>query len=102
MKPLIGLPAQRFEAGVWRPRVQGQRETYANAIIAGGGIPVIVPFLGTEADVRAMYEKLDGLFLCGGQDLDPSLYGGTLDNTFDPTDPDHDALEVMLARWAMA
>lgn len=45
---------------------------YAGEIAAAGGLPVHLPL---AADPTALVERLDGLVLSGGSDVDPSLYG---------------------------
>jgi gamma-glutamyl-gamma-aminobutyrate hydrolase PuuD len=49
--------------------------TYVNAVVAAGGMPVVIPPRNPEADeVEVLLEGIDGLLLIGGRDLDPSLY----------------------------
>ena len=46
---------------------------YANAIIASGGIPVALPYMDTGAEV--LLDRLDGLVLSGGGDVEPARFG---------------------------
>lgn len=46
---------------------------YVNAILAAGGLPVLLPPQDVSTD--AILDLVDGLLLSGGSDLDPSLYG---------------------------
>jgi putative glutamine amidotransferase len=54
------------------------------------------------ATLRAIYDRLDGLFLTGGVDVDPSRYGEPKHAKCGETDPDRDAIEFQLIRWAIA
>ncbi|MBL8044885.1 MAG: gamma-glutamyl-gamma-aminobutyrate hydrolase family protein, partial [Anaerolineales bacterium] len=40
-----------------------------------GGLPVLVPLGLPEATLRALYERLDGVLLSGGGDIQPERYG---------------------------
>ena len=53
---------------------------------------------------RALYERLDGLLLPGGGDVDPAWYGETArpDCEVDGVDRLRDRVEMELARWALA
>jgi len=65
-------------------------------------IPVMVPLLAEdEATMRAMYERLDGVFLAGGVDVDPASYQEDKLDVCGRTDPDRDRVELMLTRWAL-
>jgi putative glutamine amidotransferase len=70
-KPRIGITSTPSD-------VDGPQETvnrpYVNAVVAAGGLPVIMPVL-EPADAEAMLAGLDGLLLTGGPDLNPALYG---------------------------
>ncbi|MFD2172040.1 gamma-glutamyl-gamma-aminobutyrate hydrolase family protein [Tumebacillus lipolyticus] len=74
MKPLIGVtgylhPLSREVSGVF------VGEGYTNALAEAGAIPLAIPFLEKEEHVRALAQKLDGLLLGGGVDMDPTLFG---------------------------
>jgi putative glutamine amidotransferase len=74
--------------------------TYLRAIEAAGGMPVVLPPLG---DAEALLERLDGVCLSGGPDLDPQAYGAVRRHAeLGPTEPDLDAFELALARAADA
>ncbi len=102
MKPLIGLPSQRYTYIDWRPKVHGQRWSYANAIIEAGGLPVIVPQVADKIILRELYERLDGIFLCGGQDVDPKSYNTPQTTALEDIDIQHDQVELQLIDWALA
>ena len=78
-----------FALGVWYPR----------AIERAGGMPVIIP-PGGEQQVKEMVQRLDGLCLPGGPDLDPATYGEAPHPKLGPIDPDIDRFELHMIRCA--
>jgi putative glutamine amidotransferase len=76
--------------------------TYLRAIDAAGGVPVVLPPVGLDA-VPELIERLDGVCLSGGPDLDPDAYGAaTRHPELGPTEPGLDAFELAVARAADA
>lgn len=73
---------------------------YVEAVRRAGGIPVLIP--AGEPHVAALLERLDGLILAGGGDIDPELYQGTRHETLYMIDPERDATELALARQVAA
>jgi putative glutamine amidotransferase len=74
---------------------------YLRAIEAAGGIPVVVPPLGSEAAAPLM-EHVSGVCLSGGPDLDPVSYAAHRHGRLGPTWPELDSFELDLARAADA
>ncbi len=72
---------------------------YPEAIERAGGVPIIVPPLRPEA-VGPLLERVDGLCLPGGPDLQPTAYGEEPHPDLGPTEPGIDALELALVRAA--
>ena len=78
MKPLIGLTSYREHAvwGVWAQGADLLPSVYADAIIRAGGVPVLLPPASDDPDAAAaLVERLDGLVISGGADVDPAQYG---------------------------
>jgi putative glutamine amidotransferase len=103
-RPVIGIATQTLEPVpgklplCW---VMGQR--YVRVLSAAGAVPWLIPLLpGDEATLRAIYHRLDGVFLTGGVDVDPSCYGEDRHERCDRTDPARDWTELNLIRWALA
>ena len=92
MGPLIGIttyppnPADRYELPT--PYVDGVRRA--------GGEPVLLP--PGITDPAGLLDRLDGLVLAGGGDIDPHLYGGDRHETVYALDPRRDETELALAR----
>jgi putative glutamine amidotransferase len=105
-RPTIGIPTQTLHAiegipdAVPESWVMNQR--YARAVAAAGGLPVLIPLLEEEDTLRALYDRLDGVLLPGGVDLDPATYGETPLPTCGRLDPARDRVELAFARWAIA
>jgi putative glutamine amidotransferase len=72
---------------------------YPEAIERAGGIPVIVPLLRRDA-IAALLDRVDGVCLPGGPDVQPSAYGAEPDCELGPTEPRVDAVELALVRAA--
>ena len=72
--PLIGI-APSFKSGarnggsirIWR--------NYPGLLAQEGAIAVILPLLETREEARAMIDRLDGVVLTGGDDIDPARFG---------------------------
>jgi len=110
MRPLIGVFTSERHAGKL-PTLQRAGESapamelrlgtpYLRAIEAGGGLPVVLA-PDDPALAGALLERLDGLCLAGGPDLDPLGYGAAeRHERLGPTDVVVDAAELALARAA--
>lgn len=70
-KPLIGLTTSHD--------IQTDETIQApycpRAILAAGGIPVILPLEASEDDLRQLVSTLDGFLFTGGPDVHPFLFG---------------------------
>jgi len=77
-KPIIGVAPGTL--AVDSQMFPGRQRDYVNhvylrSITDNGGIPLVLP-VTTDATTIARYVSLiDGLLLCGGQDVDPLIYG---------------------------
>ncbi|MFN7662369.1 MAG: gamma-glutamyl-gamma-aminobutyrate hydrolase family protein [Alphaproteobacteria bacterium] len=74
-KPVIGINLDFEEKGgeyIARP-YHALSEKYFAAICKNGGTPIALP--STNMDVEAVLNLVDGIFLSGGNDYDPRLFG---------------------------
>ena len=104
MRPLIGVTTSELRpSGAGTLRRHGEPAhpemalgmTYLRAIEAAGGMPVVLPPLG---DATAYVDRLDGICLSGGPDLDPAAYGAADRHPeLGPTEPTLDSFELELA-----
>lgn len=68
---------------------------YSKAIQRAGGIPILLPPL--QPDLAILLERVDGVILTGGGDIEPACYGGVNHPTIYGQDSDRDAAELSLA-----
>jgi putative glutamine amidotransferase len=70
-RPVIGINADFMPGSkTTSPRAR-LHAGYFDAVLAAGGLPVILPPLGKPAEIDAFLDRVDGFFLSGGLDLDP-------------------------------
>ncbi len=74
---------------------------YVHAVARAGGVPVLLPPLGGEM-VEAWLERVDGVVLIGGGDINPSLFDGGEHPTIYNLSPERDGTETALARALLA
>ena len=99
MAPRIGLTTAP-EVIDGRP-VQALERAYVAAIAGAGGIPLLLPVLD-PGQAEAMAAGLDGVFVTGGGDVDPSWYGCLPSPHLGPVDVSRDAWELALVRAGAA
>jgi putative glutamine amidotransferase len=87
-RPNIGLNTDFIAAGKNTTAHARINVGYFDSIATAGGLPAIVPPLGKEAEIDAYLDRVDGMLLCGGLDLDPRRQG----------QPGHAALQPMAER----
>jgi putative glutamine amidotransferase len=75
--------------------------TYLKAIEAAGGLPMVMPPLAAEA-IEPLLDRLDGICLSGGPDIDPALYEAAPHPELGPIEPDLDRFELAVAARADA
>lgn len=99
-RPRIGVSTYLETAswGVWSRPVALVPQVYLDAVVDSGGVPLLLPPLGTDESV---VEMLDGLLLIGGADLEPGLYGAEPHSATGGTRPGRDAHEAALFRAAL-
>jgi putative glutamine amidotransferase len=110
MRPLIGVTTSELRASALATtRRHGEPPhpemalgmTYLKALDAAGAIPVVLPPVGSD-HLEALLDRLDGLCLSGGPDLDPTAYGAPDRHVeLGPTEPSLDAFELAILRAAL-
>lgn len=73
---------------------------YVQAILRAGGMPLLLPTASVDT-VDGWLEKIQGLVLIGGGDIDPTCYGAAAHATIYNLDADRDTCEFALAREAL-
>ena len=70
-RPFIGINADFLPAGKVTSAHARLNAGYFEAVVAAGGLPVILPPLGKGPEINALLDRLDGVLLSGGLDMDP-------------------------------
>lgn len=93
-RPLIGI------SGNFREGDCTLAEGYFMSVLRAGASPVIIPPYLDENSILSLTERLDGLVLSGGADIDPE-YLGEESLPCVSVNPRRDAPELLLVRLAM-
>lgn len=80
--------------------IVGLLETYTDAMIAGGGVPSVLPATEDEALLGAYLDMAGGLLMPGGIDIDPLIYGEGPDLNIGRLDPKLDHYQIALIKAA--
>lgn len=94
MKPIIGIT----------PYMGVKETSYTispdniKAIMKAGGMPVILPYLTEESDAKQISNSIDGLYMTGGDDIDPTLFGEEPHQNLGPIIPARDVFEINLTK----
>src|SRR5262245_29371705 len=102
VRPVIGIATQTQDAvpgelpACW---IMGHK--YVHVVRQTGGLPWLLPLVPDDLPtLRGIFDRLDGIFLSGGVDVDPSRYGETREPFCGRSDPARDELEIQLVQWA--
>ncbi|HVY69553.1 MAG TPA: gamma-glutamyl-gamma-aminobutyrate hydrolase family protein [Verrucomicrobiae bacterium] len=73
---------------------------YPESVVAGGGLPWVMPCLPDKQLIAECVSRCDGVMLTGGDDLQPGLYAPDmpehLRKTIGQTSPERDLLETLI------
>jgi putative glutamine amidotransferase len=100
MQPLIGITTSL------QLREDGLAENHtsfapnAMAIERAGGLPVLIPAGLDPVTLRAIYDRMDGIFVPGGGDVNPDRYGAPHHPLTDRIVDARDAIEISVVQWA--
>jgi anthranilate synthase component 2/putative glutamine amidotransferase len=99
-RPRIGITTSLEPAvwGIWERDVALLPRVYLDAVVAEGGVPLLLPPVGTDPTVL---DVLDGLIISGGCDVDPSSYGAEPHEETTGTRPGRDIHESALITAAL-
>lgn len=107
MKPLIGITCS-MGLGIYSmtmenmPQLQHRmNDSYVKAVIQAGGIPVVIPAYEDTELLREVIDRLDGVLLSGGGDVDPVRYGQRANAHLGSVSPRRDAAEIAIARYVI-
>ena len=102
-KPIIGILANVLvtESGLFPGmKREAVSHDYVQAVIMAGGIPLLIPVISGEENIRGQIAQVDGILLSGGYDINPLRYGEEPSKEIDATFPEIDEHHLMSARIA--
>ena len=103
-RPVIGLCtyAEPARWGAWEDRVALLPWSYVAAVQRAGGLALLLPPdpVATQAPDEVL-DRLDGLVVAGGRDVDPRRYGAEPHPETDPPATERDAFELALSARAI-
>lgn len=98
-RPIIGIPC-RYN---WNTFYYELRETYAEAIYAAGGTPLLLPLIAETDYIDSVMAHVDAIALSGAvNDVDPLRYGHEPRPKLGPVVPRRDETDMLLLAAAEA
>jgi putative glutamine amidotransferase len=97
-KPVIAVNTDYRAAKQDAPAFAYVAAGYFDAILQAGGLPVLAPPYEDEHDIDQMLDRVDGVMLIGGADLDPRRDGWMLHPTVRLQDVRRENFDRMLVR----
>ena len=97
MRPVIGITArpQDVPAAGTMMRAYLTTHTYSDSVRRGGGLPVLlIPV--EEDEIDDVLDRVDGVMLTGGGDIDPGQYGAEAEESLQMLDAERDEFELAL------
>src|SRR5438552_16693735 len=70
-RPFIGINTDFVAAGKTAPAQARVDAGYFDAVVAAGGMPLLLPPIAKDVDLDALLDRVDGFVLTGGLDMDP-------------------------------
>src|SRR5438552_10345748 len=106
MRPVIGITP---DVGATSPRPGRPpvlryelKQAYADAVLASGGLPVILPYSEDEDAPAEAVSICDGIVITGGAfDVPPEMYGAKPGRKLGPMKPDRTQYELRVLRAAL-
>lgn len=101
LHPLILVSAAFHNRGAeFYDRSVSVSNCYSDALLAVGGLPVVLPAVRDQEALAQIVERCDGVMLTGGEDVEPQLYGKRLPRALaarlGPVDAERDWIELAL------
>lgn len=104
MKKVIGISGSiLIDKGAVFP---GYKRAYVNndyiqAVLLGGGVPLIIPVSIDEDVIEAQLKNIDGIILSGGEDVNPLLFGEEPSKFIGETMDERDKFDLLLIKHAV-
>lgn len=99
MKPLIGITTNQSKNIHGHPTIM-LMQSYINAVMQAGGVPVLIPSMIYEDGWDALYARLDGILFSGGGDIAIEQFSGEPHPRVDDVDLERDSVELKMIQTA--
>lgn len=101
MKPFIGITGYRTVDAKTGWEYSSTYAANVRVVERAGGLPLIIPCGLAEEDLRAIFNRLDGLMLPGGGDVNPERYASVTHPGVYAIEDNRDETEILLTQWAV-
>ncbi len=101
MNPIIGITSRQpiIETAGGDLKAHVVDQVYTDAVIRCGGTPILLSPVAPD-EAPQILDRIDGLVLSGGGDIDPAFYRSKLHDDMYAIDPQRDEFEFALIREA--
>jgi putative glutamine amidotransferase len=99
MKPVVGITTNQTTNANGQPTIM-LMQSYVNAVLQAGGVPVLIPSQIAEAGWDAVYGRLDAILFSGGGDIALEYSPGDPHPRIDGVDRARDSVELKMVRAA--
>lgn len=96
-RPYIGITVSHLDG----PSRHQLPSAYVRAVFAGGGIPLLLPLIDDPQRAGELLDRVDGLLLSGGVDVDPLHFGHEPEPNLGEVSPERDLTDLALCREAL-
>lgn len=93
-QPLIGISSTA------KPNCASAPIAYIKAVRAAGGVPLVIPITSDSLQLSAVLDRIDGLVLTGGEDINPANYGQKAHHNLGELAPKRDTFDLLLIKMA--
>ncbi|AVQ16782.1 gamma-glutamyl-gamma-aminobutyrate hydrolase family protein [Fusobacterium gonidiaformans] len=104
MKALIGITGSIITCGNDEIFATYERayvnDDYVSAVEKAGGIPIILPIVEEEENIKEFVSRVDAIVLSGGYDIDPSYWGEEIGRKYERIYPRRDHYEMLVIKYA--
>ncbi|NIP37953.1 MAG: gamma-glutamyl-gamma-aminobutyrate hydrolase family protein [Candidatus Dadabacteria bacterium] len=94
-KPVIGITTD------YKDKYYGIEKTYSTAIARHGGLPVLIPSLGSKRTLRELISNIEGLLIPGSRDMDPKHYNQKPHKKLNPMSRQRTASEFIILEQSL-
>lgn len=101
-KPVIGVMGNLYRNphSAVSAQMTYVNTAYLNAVRENGGVPFMIPAVGTEEELDTLISFCDGLLFPGGEDVDPKLFGEPPHSSIGAVDEEMDRFWVLAEKKA--